>query len=320
VSRFSPAPQAAAPIMRLIPLPGHGPEDVVVDAEGWVITGLADGRILRVNPETTEIRLLAHTGGRPLGLELFEDGRLLICDSRLGLLEANPLTGEVKTLLHKLDGQPLMFCNNAAIASDGTVYFSDSSKRYGIDEWRKDIVENIPTGRLLCRRPNGVVEVLLEQLHFANGVALAADESWLVVAETGVSRLMRVWLKGDRAGQAEVFCDNLPGVPDNMSTGGDGLIWVAMAAPNNALLARLHKAPYVVRQLASRLPRAVQPEPERTVWVLALDGAGDVVHNYRWDGEHYHMVTGVREHGGRLYMSSLEEDGILIVELVDSPL
>lgn len=318
MSRFNPAPRA--PIMRLIPLPGHGPEDVVVDAEGWVITGLEDGRILRINPETTETRLLAHTGGRPLGLELFPDGRLLICDTRQGLLEADPSTGEVRSLVRQVDGVPLRFCNNAAIASDGTVYFSDSSGRYGFEEWRKDIVENVPTGRLLRRRPDGAVDVLLDRLHFANGVALAADESWLVVAETGVSRLTRVWLSGPRAGQAEPFGGGLPGAPDNLSTGGDGLIWVALAAPNNALLQRIHKLPLAVRKLAARLPEAIQPEPERIVWVQALDGQGQVVHNLHWEGEHYHMVTGVREYGGRVFMGSVEENGILIVELAGNPL
>jgi sugar lactone lactonase YvrE len=306
--------------MRLIPLPGHGPEDVVIDAEGWIITGLEDGRILRVNPDTAEIRLLAHTGGRPLGLELFADGRLLICDSRLGLLEANPKTGEVKTLLHSIDGEPMRFCNNAAIAGDGTVYFTDSSRRYGIEHWRRDMVENIPTGRLLCRRPNGAVELLLDGLFFANGVALSTDESWVIVAETGCNRLTRVWLKGDKAGRAEVFFASLPGVPDNLSTGGDGLIWVALAAPSNALLAQVHKLPYLARRLVARLPEVLQPEPERTVWVLGLDGDGHVVHNCRLADEHYHMVTGVREHGGRLYMGSIEEEGILIVELADNPL
>lgn len=303
--------------MRLIQLPGHGPEDVVVDAEGWAITGLADGRILRINPVTAEIRLLAHTGGRPLGLELFEDGRLLVCDTYRGLLEVNPDTGEVQSLVSQVNGEPMRFCNNAAIARDGTVYFSDSSARYGFTEWKLDIVENIPTGRLLCRRPNGAVEVLLDGLHFANGVALAPDESFVVVAETGVNRLQRVWLQGPRAGQAEVFVASLPGSPDNLSTGSDGLIWVALVTPSNAILATVHKAPYRLRQLISRLPERLQPLPERTVWTQALDADGRVVHDYRGDGERYHMVTGVREHGGRLFMGSIEEDALLVVELAD---
>jgi sugar lactone lactonase YvrE len=312
MSRFA---DGGLPPTQRIPVPGHGPEDVVVDRDGWVITGLDDGRILRVDPGTGESHLVAHTGGRPLGLELFPNGRLLVCDTRLGLMAVDVTTGVVTSLVSHVDGEPLRFCNNAAIAADGTIYFSDSSRRYGIDHWKRDLVENIPTGRLLCRRPDGQVEVLLDQLYFANGVALAADESWVVVAESGANRLSRVWLTGARAGRAEVFFENLPGVPDNLSTGADGLVWVALAAPADKALAVLHRLPLLVRRLAARLPEAVQPEPQRVVWVLALDAAGHVVHDLRWNGEPYHMVTGVREHQGRIYMGSLGEEAILAFDL-----
>jgi sugar lactone lactonase YvrE len=303
------------PPTRLIPVPGHGPEDVVVDRDGWVVTGLDDGRVVRIDPDTGESQLLAHTGGRPLGLELYPDGRILICDTRLGLLSADPATGIVTTLVDRIDGIPLRFCNNAAIASDGTVYFSDSSRRYGIEQWKRDIIENIPTGRLLRRRPDGQVDVLLDRLYFANGVALAADESWVLVAESGSRRINRVWLKGPKAGRAEVFFENLPGVPDNLSTGADGLVWVALAAPADKTLALLHGLPLTVRRLAARLPEAIQPDPQRVVWVMALDGDGHIVRDLRWTSEPYHMVTGMREHRGKVYIGSIDEDAILVFDL-----
>ena len=177
------------------------------------------------------------------------------------------------------------------------------------------MIENIPTGRLFCRHPDGRVDVLLDQLYFANGVALASDESWVVVAETGSSRLNRVWLKGPKAGRAEVFFENLPGIPDNLSTGADGLIWAALAAPADKALALLHRMPYAVRRLAARLPEAVQPDPQQIVWVMALDANGHVVHDLRWNSEPYSMVTGVREYQGHIYMGSLNQEALLAFEL-----
>ena len=41
---------ASLPAYDLIPLPGEGPEDVVVGSDGFVYTGLLDGRILAVAP------------------------------------------------------------------------------------------------------------------------------------------------------------------------------------------------------------------------------------------------------------------------------
>ena len=48
----------------------------------------------------------------------------------------------------------MVFCNNAAIASDGTVWFSDSSTSYGIERWRSDIVmaTRIRSGPMWLRR------------------------------------------------------------------------------------------------------------------------------------------------------------------------
>ncbi len=46
--------------------------------------------------------------------------------------------------------------------------------------------------------------VVTEGIWFANGVALSGDESFLVISETFGCRLLRHWLKGERAGTTEV--------------------------------------------------------------------------------------------------------------------
>ena len=76
----------ALPPLRLVPVGGPGPEDVLLDDAGRMLTGLADGRIQRVDPAGTAASTVARTGGRPLGLEWLPDGRLLVCDAERGLL------------------------------------------------------------------------------------------------------------------------------------------------------------------------------------------------------------------------------------------
>ena len=56
------------------------------------------------------------------------------------------------------------------------------------------------TGRLVRRGPDGSVSVVLDGLAFANGVALATDQSWVAVAETAARTVVRHWITGDRAG------------------------------------------------------------------------------------------------------------------------
>ena len=50
--------------------------------EGAVFTGTADGSIFRVSHDGRKLDKVAHTGGRPLGIEIDLDGRLVVCDAR----------------------------------------------------------------------------------------------------------------------------------------------------------------------------------------------------------------------------------------------
>ncbi|MGH3343953.1 MAG: SMP-30/gluconolactonase/LRE family protein [Carbonactinosporaceae bacterium] len=307
------------PPLRVMELGGSGPEDVALDAEGRIVTGLADGRLLRLSPDGRQVETVASTGGRPLGIELLGDGRLLVCDARRGLLRADAGTGEVELLVEEAAGQRLAFCNNAAVAPDGTVYFSDSSRRFGIDHWKAELLEHSGTGRLLRREPDGTVEVLLDGLQFANGVALAPDGSYVVVAETGAYRLNRLWLTGPGAGQTDVLADNLPGVPDNVSTGSDGLFWVALPSPRDQAVDRLHQMPPVLRSAVWALPERLQPAPRRTLWAVALDGSGQIVHDLQGTSSRFRMVTGLRERGGQLYLGSLVDDAVAVLTVPGLP-
>jgi sugar lactone lactonase YvrE len=309
LSRADRRRSRSLPPLTVFTLHGCGPEDVVVDEQGQVFTGVDDGRILRIAPDGLRIDTVADTGGRPLGIELYRDGGLLVCDSARGLLAVDPRDGSVRTLVARGE-HDLRFCNNAAVAADGTIYFSDSSQRVDVEHWKADLLEHAGTGRLLRRAPDGEVEVLLDGLHFANGVALAPDESFLVVAQTGMYRLDRLWLTGERAGSCEVFADNLPGFPDNMSTGSDGLLWLALANPRNQLLDRVSPWRPVVRKLLWALPEALQPQARKTIWVRALDLTGAVVHEFYGTGAEFFMSTGVRERAGTVYLGSLQAGSV----------
>ncbi|MEV6877883.1 SMP-30/gluconolactonase/LRE family protein [Amycolatopsis sp. NPDC051128] len=293
----------------LYPVNGHGPEDVVVDAEGRIYTGVDDGRILRLSPDGQRIDVIADTGGRPLGLELYGEAELLICDARAGLLVVPLAGGGVSTLATSAQGLDFVFCNNAAVASDGTIYFTDSSRRFGIDNWRDDLIEQTAGGRLLRRSPDGSIDLLLAGLQFANGVALAPDESFVAVAETGACRVSRVWLDD---GRSDVFVDGLGGFPDNISTGSDGLIWITQASPRVPALDVVRRLPAPLRAGVRKLPTKLQPRPGREVGVLGVAADGTVERELRGEIPGFHMLVGVREWRGKLYFGSLEESAIAV--------
>jgi sugar lactone lactonase YvrE len=298
--------------LRVVPVPGHGAEDVVVDEQGWVYTGTDDGSVFRVHPEGRRVDQVARTGGRPMGLELLPDGRLLVCDAKAGLLALDVAGGATETLS---EAAAFTCLNNAAVHSGGDVFVSDSSAVHGIDRWEADVAENTGTGRLLRRATDGSLEVLVDGLRFANGVALTADESAVLVAESGGRRVLRHWLTGPSRGRTDDFVTDLPGYPDNMARGTDGLLWLAVASPTDPVLERVMTGPRLLRRLAWRLPEPIRPAPKRTVRVMAFADDGTVRHDLSLDASRFHMVTGVREHDGTVWLGSLLEPAVAAFEL-----
>lgn len=304
---------------QVIPVHAAGAEDVVVGAhgvdEGAVFTGTEDGSIFRISHDGATVERVAHTGGRPLGIEIDLDGRLLVCDAHRGLLRIETEHGAIEEVAEQVDGRRMAFCNNAAIAGDGTVWFSDSSTEFGIEDWKDDFIQDTRTGRLLRLGTDGHVDVVLDGLAFANGVALSADESFVVVAETGAATVVRHWITGERAGQRDLLVADLPGYPDNLSRGSDGLIWVTLASPRDPVVERLQRSPLWLRRQVTRIPERLQPKPKRTVRVQAYDDSGRLVHDVDVRTDEYHMVTGVREHEGRVWMGSLHEPAVAVLDL-----
>jgi len=300
--------------LRVVDLPGTGPEDVVVDADGSVITGISDGRILRVGRDgvVTEI---ADTHGYPLGIELAGDGSLIVCDCHRGLLRVDPRTGAVEVLVDEFEGARFRFCNNATVARDGSIYFTDSSTEFGQEHYTAELLAHTGTGRLFRWTPEQGIELILGGLDFANGVTLSPDGASLVIAETGSYRLRRWWLRGSRAGQEEILVDNLPGFPDNLSTDGDGRIWVALPSGRNRILDALSPRPPVLRKIAWAMPKRLQPKEKPTVWVQAYDCDGVLVHDLQTTHPRFHMVTGARECEGTLWLGSLKARAIGCVTL-----
>lgn len=115
----------------------------------------------------------------------------------------DPASGELETLIAK--GQhDLRICNNAGVAADGTIYFSDSSQRSTSSAGQQTSSSTQePVGS--SSGPPGRVSVLAAGPQFANGVALT--EEFAVVAQTGRYQLDRVWLDG---GKHEAWITNLP--------------------------------------------------------------------------------------------------------------
>lgn len=286
----------------------HGPEDVAVDAEGRVYVGVEEGQVLRYAADGSDPQVFADTGGRPLGLDFDNDGNLIVADADKGLLSIDP-NGAIKILCTEAGYHPFKFTDDVDVDSQNVAWFSDASYKWTQDNHAmEDVLESAPNGRLLKYDINtGECSVVLNELFFANGIAVSPDDTYVLVNETMRYRVKRVYVRGPKKGDVEVFIDNLPGFPDGISTGADGVFWLAIFAPRNSLLDTAGPKPWL-RKVIYRIPSALQPQPERRPFVLGLDASGKVIHNLQdVDGVNFSKSTSAEQVGDWLYIGSLEE-------------
>jgi len=287
----------------------YGPEEVAIDSEGRIYGGTQDGKIIRLLPDG-KVETFAITKGRPLGLQFDKDENLIVCDAYKGLLSINH-QGKIKVLTNSADGIPLKFTDALDISRNGTIYFTDASSKYGQSEYVYDLLEAKPHGRFLSYNPaTGKTKVLLKDLYFANGVALSEKEDFVLINETYRYRIIRYWLKGPKVGTKEIFIDNLPGFPDNISNNGKGTFWLALFTIRNNIIDKIHPFPFLKAQI-SKLPKAISPKPKPYGLVLSLNEQGEITQSlHDPTGKYLREITSVREYEGYLYLGSLHNDCI----------
>jgi sugar lactone lactonase YvrE len=287
----------------------HGPEEVAVDHRGRVYGGTQDGTIVRLLADGN-LETFAETRGRPLGMQFDTHGNLIVCDAFKGLLSINP-EGQIRVLATAADGGAFKFTDGLDIARDGTIYFTDASLKYSPNEYLYDLLESRPHGRFMVYDPDsGQVRVLLKELYFANGVALSSQEDFVLINETYRFRVIRYWLKGPRTGTWDVFIDNLPGFPDNISSNRNGTFWLALFTLRNRAVDLIQSYPFVKAQM-SKLPQSLWPLPKPYGLVVALDEQGKITQSlHDPTGKHLGAITSAREYNGFLYLGSLHNDRI----------
>jgi sugar lactone lactonase YvrE len=294
----------------------HGPEAVVLDARGRIYASTHEGQIVRLAPDGSQPENWADTGGRPLGMAFDSQGNLIVADAFRGLLQVTP-DGQVTELATRVDGIAIGYANDLDVAADGKIYFSDSSTKFSAkvsgDTYTAsmlDILEHGGHGRLLVYDPATETTIpLLRNLNFPNGVAISPDQTYVLVNETGAYRILRYWLEGPKAGQAEPFREALPGFPDNLTAGQGGRYWVALIAPRNPLLDKFADKPWL-RKIIQRLPAFLRPKAAPYGHVIALNGEGNVVLDLQDPNGAFPMITAVAETETYLYLGSLSAPAV----------
>lgn len=297
-----------------------GPEDVLLDAQGNLYCGSRDGYLYRIPaPHHDRAEVLVKIGGRPLGLALDREGRIVACVAGMGLVRVTTdgkvelLTDQTeRSLLSVQDDTTIRMADDLDIAPDGTIFFTDATKRYDIENWGLDLLEGRPNGRLLSYDPaTRKTRTVCDNLLFPNGVCLTHDGRHLLVASTWDCSILIFDLARLSDGP-RVFLGGLPGYPDNVNRASDGGYWVALAGMRNPVFDEAMRHPGLRRRMTRRVPPTNWLFGNLNIGgVLKIDGQGRIV-DALWDAPDgpLYMITSMREHEGALYLGGVTNDKI----------
>lgn len=286
-----------------------GPEDIMFDSLGNLYCGVhnkdfSDGRILKIDT-TGKIEEFYNSGSWVAGLHFDKENNLIALSHKQGLISISP-NKEVTILAEKDEkGNRFYIPNGLDIASDGKIYFTNTSEisSYNIKYGRKLILEMIPRGGLYCYdTKTKTLKTLISGTYFGNGVVVSKDENYLLMVETTQYRILKYWLKGTKIGTVEVFMDNLQGFPNGISIREDGTYWLGFSTKRNEDLDAIH--PKVgMKKIVYSLPNFLQPKAEKFGMVINISPAGNII-NILSDtkGTVMFEAGAVKEYKGYLYL------------------
>ena len=223
--------------------------------------------------------------GRPAAWRLIHpDGSVIVCDAKKGLLKVAK-AGDRRAGHLGVNGVPLGLANDLAVTADGSkVYFTDTSTKFAFPEyqprthraWR---LWPLPGLRLRHGQNAGSVPEppVRERRGAWPGRSFRAD------TETGSYRILRYWLKGEKAGISDIFADNLPGFPDNITFNGRDRFWVALYAPRTPVADKLAALSIPAQNGGAGVALSAEPVKAQA-FALAFNPEGKLVANLQYDG------------------------------------
>ena len=307
-----------------VELGGHSHPETVLVRDGWIYLTSLGGSLVKLREDGSDLTTILDTGGCLLGFEFDREGRIVVVDCDYAgtgalLRVADEADGAVEVLASRDTGFPLYYPNAIAIATDGTIYFTDSTTAFTPPAYggsssaaaANEALMHTCTGRVLAYEPSsGTVRTLADGFAFSNGVALSQDEQSLFVCETYRYAVRRIQLD---SGDVSDFLTNLPCFPDNLTKGLDGRYWVGFNGERSDSLDAISDQPLLRKAvwLYDRLFPAKETAAGGYCHVFAFTEDGATTESLQSATNGYVRSTGATETAQRLYIQSINDTGKL---------
>jgi sugar lactone lactonase YvrE len=239
------------------------PDDLALGPDGALYVS-TQNRVLRCGGEDFSQRSVFVSFDAAVGgLAWTDDGRLLACVSKQGLIALSP-TGQIVGRLDRAQGEAVACPLSVTSAADGTIYLTDGSRANAPELWLTDLMQNRrPSGRLIsCSPALEDVKVRADGLAWPMAVAVSHNgrETW--VGESWAHRLIAFSRITDTE---RTIVKNYTGYPGRMVRAPQNAYWMCFFGLRTQL------TEFVLRERAfcEDMMRKVPPE----LWIgPTLDG------------------------------------------------
>ncbi|QPC93931.1 SMP-30/gluconolactonase/LRE family protein [Mesorhizobium sp. INR15] len=177
------------------------------------------GEIVAVDANGTSEVMLSVPTTIPYSIDWLPDGRLLVVSGREGLLLRQEADGSLATHadLRVLSKQPW---NEIVVDGRGNIYVNGGGPTPPPGQF-------FGPGTIALVAKDGSIRQVAENIAFANGMAITADNNTLIIAESHGNRLTAFDIAADGSLANRRAWADLDGYPDGICLDAEGACWYA---------------------------------------------------------------------------------------------
>lgn len=194
---------------------------------------IPNNRMLRWDETSNQVSVFRQPSNNSNGNTVDTHGRLVTCEHLTRQITRTEFDGSITVLADSFEGRRLNSPNDVTVKSDGTIWFTDPT--YGIlSDYEGERAEPELPCCLYRIDVNGDISCVSDDFDKPNGLAFSPDESFLYVADTGIThradgpRHIRRFIVSDDGtslGRSEVFAECTAGLFDGFRCDSEGRIW-----------------------------------------------------------------------------------------------
>lgn len=197
-----------------------------------IFSDIPNNRLMRLSEDDGHLSVFRAPAMNANGNTIDRQGRLITCEHAGRRVTRTEFDGTVTVLADRWQGKRLNSPNDATIAPDGSIWFTDAT--YGIDGRYEGLkAEREQPGNYVYRIDPGTGQVtkVLDGFDQPNGICFSPDGKRLYVIDSGAPGHIRVFdfdpehgkVRGDR-----VFVGMFPGLTDGLRCDSEGNVWCSM--------------------------------------------------------------------------------------------